>query len=907
MTTGASDVGLTTVVFADVEGSTALVDRIGDIAGTTAVLRQLERVRERIDDYGGREVKSLGDGLMLTFGSPRQAVGFALATQRALAASTPRVRFGINTGEVIDTSTDPVGGTVNAAARIASRADGGEILVSDVVRQLVGSVPSVAFVDRGRHRLKGFADRWHLWQAVDAAVGATGRGTVGRADELAALQLLVSSLAAGAGGAVALEGEAGIGKTHLVREVVGMARSAGVHIIEVAADEVVRRAGFLPHRLIEDGRIRVAERDRLRELLHRSSNDGDPGDLSFAIVETSVDALESLTKSGAALLVVEDAHWADDLSLSVVRSLVRRSRSARFGVMVSLRPAPRSPLMDRMIESLADSGGRILRIFALDEVDVHALSASITGAAPGLQLRARLQGTGGNPLFVSELLRSFDEEGLLRIEAGIAEVPPLAIPSGLSETLVRRLSWLATETRDLLRIASLLGTSFTLADLATVTGNSVIDVAAWLREASTAGLIAGDGARLTFRHDLIRDAVYDNMLPAERRDLHRAAAQSLAIAGAPTQQIARQFARGAVHGDLEAVEWLVRAADETVSIAPSAALALYDEALEFAPDTWSDRATIHARMIEPLAWCGQFARAEQMAFAVLDAAPTAEVQYAALRGLSAVYGNRGDIPSAIATIHRVVAIPGAPVEESIRLSGMAAQLQVMTGVLSPEAGLAIGAETLAHGIEVGDATTQCLAHQVLGSIHLVTGHGAEAHEHLRQAMALHGSGKVTAASYLIPDHFSAIGLVEMGDLDGAIAAASAARVRYEHRGALSQLPMAYVVTGFAHFEAGRFDEAVAELQAGSAVVEDTGNLNFALYSESTLARIALRRGDVDAAAVLLGTAMDRLTSGGSLFGADWLLDAQTQYLAATGDFEAALTSIRLAGSRHGRRRREPAD
>ena len=114
----------------------------------------------------------------------------------------------------------------------------------------------------------------------------------------------------------------------------------------------------------------------------------------------------------------------------------------------------------------------------------------------------------------------------------------------------------------------------------------MIDVAAWLREASVAGLITGDGDRLAFRHDLVRDAVYDHMLAAERRDLHRAAAQALARAGAPTQQVARQFARGAVPGDLEAVEWLVRAADETVSIAPSAAIALYDEALGSAPDVW---------------------------------------------------------------------------------------------------------------------------------------------------------------------------------------------------------------------------------------------------------------------------------------------------------------------------------
>lgn len=892
-----SDAGLTTVVFADVEGSTSLIDRVGDRAGTEAINHQLERVRQRIDAYGGREVKSLGDGVMLTFASPRQAVGFALATQRALAASAPRVRIGINTGEVIDTSSDPIGGAVNAAARIAGRADGGEILVSDVVRQLVGVAPSVAFVDRGRHRLKGFNDRWQLWQATDATEGGAGSGTVGRVDEMAVLQGFVSSLIAGAGGAIVLEGEAGIGKTHLVREVSAMARFAGVQVVEVAADEVTRRVGLVPHRLIEESRVQAEHRERLRELMSLSSGGGDPGDLSFAIVEACVDAIESLARADAALLVVEDAHWSDDLTLAVLRSLIPRSRSAQFGVVVSLRPAPRPAAVDRMIDSLHDADGSHLRLGAFDEVDLHALSAAITGAAPGRELRARLLATGGNPLFVAELLRSFDDEGLLRIDSGIAEVPPSTVPSGLNETLVRRLSWLPVETRELLRLASLLGTSFTLADLSTVTGRSVIDVAAWLREASLAGLITGDGDRLAFRHDLVRDAVYGDMLAAERRDLHRAAAPALARAGAPTQQIARQFARGAEPGDLDAVGWLVRAADETVSMAPAAAIALYDEALDLAPDIWDGRAHVQAQMIEPIAWCGRFDRAEQLATSVLDAAPPTEVEYAALRGLSAVYGNRGDIPEAIATLRRVVDLAGAvPVEESVRLRGIAAQLEVLTGSLAPDEGLLVGADALDHGIEVDDATTQCLAHQVLGVIRLVTGHGPDAHVHLRQAVALYDSGKVTPASYLIPDHFHAVGLVEMGELDAGLAAAGAARVRYERRGALSQLPMAYVITGFVHYYAGRFDQAIAELEAAAAVVDDTGNLNFVLFAESLLARMAIRRGELDAASAYLGAGITRLTSGGSLFGADWLLDAQTQYLVATGDHDAALNVAELTWS-----------
>ena len=135
-------------------------------------------------------------------------------------------------------------------------------------------------------------------------------------------------------------------------------------------------------------------------------------------------------------------------------------------------------------------------------------------------------------------------------------------PASLHETLVRRLSWLPAETNELLRFASLLGSSFTMHDVATITGRAVIDVAGWLREAALAGLVVGDGDRLTFRHDLVREAVYGHMLPAERRDLHLAAGRALANTTAPVQQVAEQYARGAVPGDLEAVGWLRRAADD---------------------------------------------------------------------------------------------------------------------------------------------------------------------------------------------------------------------------------------------------------------------------------------------------------------------------------------------------------
>jgi len=156
------------------------LQRTGDESGLASIRRQLDTVRARIAAYRGVGVKSLGDGLLVTFASPRQAVSFALASQRELAGSLPRVRFGINTGEAVEVDSDVRGRAVNAAARISGRAAGGEVLVSDVVRQLVGTAPTIRFRDRGRCRLRGFAEWWHLWAAEDGRGEGFMAATIGR-------------------------------------------------------------------------------------------------------------------------------------------------------------------------------------------------------------------------------------------------------------------------------------------------------------------------------------------------------------------------------------------------------------------------------------------------------------------------------------------------------------------------------------------------------------------------------------------------------------------------------------------------------------------------------------------------------------------------------------------------------
>jgi class 3 adenylate cyclase len=171
--------GPVTILFTDVEGSTALTERLGD-AGAREVLRQHERtVRECLKAHGGSEVKTMGDGFMASFGSATQAVECAVAIQKAFAvgaglappegaaSSAPkegiRVRVGLNAGEPIAEGEDLFGTAVNLAARIAAEARGEEILVANVVRELAAG-KGFAFVDRGEAALKGFEEPVRLYE-----------------------------------------------------------------------------------------------------------------------------------------------------------------------------------------------------------------------------------------------------------------------------------------------------------------------------------------------------------------------------------------------------------------------------------------------------------------------------------------------------------------------------------------------------------------------------------------------------------------------------------------------------------------------------------------------------------------------------------------------------------------------
>jgi len=165
----ASPDGTVTILFTDIEGSTAMTERLGDHRAQEVLRAHNRIVRQHVTAHGGFEVKSQGDGFMVAFQSARRALACAIALQRGFAGycernpETPiRVRIGLHTGEAIKEADDFFGTTVIQAARIATHAAGGEILVSALLRELTESSGEFRFGDLRAVELKGFSGARHV-------------------------------------------------------------------------------------------------------------------------------------------------------------------------------------------------------------------------------------------------------------------------------------------------------------------------------------------------------------------------------------------------------------------------------------------------------------------------------------------------------------------------------------------------------------------------------------------------------------------------------------------------------------------------------------------------------------------------------------------------------------------------
>lgn len=352
--------GPITILFSDVEGSTDLRTERGDAAAHRILRSHEDVVRRCVAAHGGREVKALGDGFMVAFASARKALGCAIAIQQTLEerniecpGEELRVRIGVNTGEVVVEGDDIYGQAVNAAARIASRAKGGEILVSEIVRQLAGSGPEFAFVDRGRYRLKGFPDRWHLYGVVSdtarpaepSAAFARRTPFVGREAERAELRRLIAQVKGGTGALVMIGGEPGVGKTRLAEELAVRCAREGFQTFVGHCHEMAGAQPYIPFvEAYEQALTRAPSPQAFRQFLADEAPEIArlvpklrrlcpdippplelPPEQERRYLFNSVwEVLARTARARPTLVVLDDIHWADEPTMLLVEHLAER-------------------------------------------------------------------------------------------------------------------------------------------------------------------------------------------------------------------------------------------------------------------------------------------------------------------------------------------------------------------------------------------------------------------------------------------------------------------------------------------------------------------------------------------------------------------------------------------------------
>ena len=296
----------------------------------------------------------------------------------------------------------------------------------------------------------------------------------GRDAEIATLAEARDWAASGRVAVVLIEGEAGIGKSRLLEEALKSARGRGMQVIAGGAEELQRTR---PFGVVADafGCVRSSP-DPRRAAIARLLAGGGLGErdpitvtsdqgLRFRAVDAFADLAEELALSGPLVIGLDHLQWADPSSLLTLGTLSRRLAYLPFALAGCFRLSPRVPELDRLAGALEEAGARRLTVRPLAG-DLAGLVAEMVAAEPGPGLLARISGAAGNPLFVTELVGALAQEGAIETAGGRAETGELTLPPTLRLTILRRLSFLPGDTLQALRVASILGSGFSLADLA---------------------------------------------------------------------------------------------------------------------------------------------------------------------------------------------------------------------------------------------------------------------------------------------------------------------------------------------------------------------------------------------------------------------------------------------------------
>jgi tetratricopeptide (TPR) repeat protein len=609
----------------------------------------------------------------------------------------------------------------------------------------------------------------------------------------------------------------------------------------------------------------------------------------YRVLQLAIDETEAASRDGPVLLVVDDLQWADRASLVFLRALASRVTGRPIGVLAAFRPVPRDRDFNYSIAALVEAGGLRVALGPLDDAAVRALVEVILDTAADEQLLRWTGGAGGNPLFVTELVRSAKETGRLTIVDHRAVLSGDPLPRALSVLLDRRIAGLTPETADVLKVAAVLGDGFAPHILAAVMGRSTAAVLPALDEAIQVEVLFSRGSGLVFRHDLVREAVYRRIPAALRGSLHLEAARVLSEADAPADVVAAHLLRSG--DDPAAVVMLREAAERLAGSAAGAAADLLDRALELMPGGHPDRASTAVSLVRLLAWAGRpvqaAARAEDALAAGLDAAAEARLRV----GLAEAMIFRGlphGVLDQLASARRLDSLADA---ELAPLLAAAAHARLFTGQLDavePDVRDAVAAAD-----RVGDEASACFALLAWAIWLRSRGRLDESLRAAEEAVARADNGPVEAR-HRHPRLFLAPTLFTLGRVGDADATYLTGRALAEQLGSVWSLPAWSAFRALLLRSVGRWDDAVAEAEAAVQLGDELEVPNVTPMAYGVLADIAAHRDDLAAAwrYVELG---DTLRHRGVTWTAQFFAWGAAAVHEACGDHAGAVARLVDAG------------
>ncbi len=513
-----------TVLFADIKGSTELIEGLDPEEARRLLDPALHIMMEAVHRYEGTVNQVLGDGIMALFGAPVahedhavRACYAALAMQAAMRRHTEEVRqshglelqirVGLNSGEVVvraignDLHMDysAVGQTTHLAARMEQLATPGSIRLTAATLRLAEGLVQVNAL--GRFPVKGLADPVEVFDLVGASAirrrlqASVMRGLtrfVGRQQELAGLQQALERAGAGHGQVAAIVGEPGVGKSRLVYEFVHSHHMQGWLALESASVSYGKATPYFPvidllkrYGHIEDhddtrtirakvtGQVLTLDealQDTIPALL--ALLDALPEDHPFLKLDPpqrrqrTLDALKRIllreSQVQPLLLVFEDLHWIDSETQALLNSLVESLPTAQLLLLVNYRPEYQHGWGSKTYYTQ-------LRLDPLPPVSADELLQALLGNDPSLAPLKQLLivRTEGNPFFLEESVRTLVETGVLLGERGAYRLaqalPTVQVPATVQAVLAARIDRLPPEEKQLLQTAAVIGTEVPLA------------------------------------------------------------------------------------------------------------------------------------------------------------------------------------------------------------------------------------------------------------------------------------------------------------------------------------------------------------------------------------------------------------------------------------------------------------